>query len=59
MIFDVKMEDFRRKARLVAGGHMTKAPATLTYASVMSQETMCIALLVAALNDIDIWVADV
>lgn len=28
MIFDVKMEDFRRKARLVAGGHVTKAPAT-------------------------------
>ncbi len=32
MIFDIKMEDFRRKARLVAGGHMTKAPATITYA---------------------------
>ncbi len=27
MIFDVKMEDFHRKARLLAGGHMTKAPA--------------------------------
>ena len=23
MIFDVKMEDFRRKARLVVGGHVT------------------------------------
>jgi hypothetical protein len=30
MIFDIKMEDFRRKARLVAGGHMTKAPATIS-----------------------------
>ncbi|KAL7501877.1 hypothetical protein ACHAXN_000050, partial [Cyclotella atomus] len=28
MVFDVKMEDFCREARLVAGGHMTKAPAT-------------------------------
>ncbi|KAL7474388.1 hypothetical protein ACHAW6_000363 [Cyclotella cf. meneghiniana] len=36
MIFDIKMEDFCRKAWLVARGHMTKAPATLTYASVMS-----------------------
>ncbi len=27
MIFDVKMEDFKHKAQLVAGGHMTKAPA--------------------------------
>ena len=24
MIFDVKMEDFRRKARLIAGGHKTQ-----------------------------------
>ncbi|KAL7474119.1 hypothetical protein ACHAW6_000113 [Cyclotella cf. meneghiniana] len=30
MIFDVKMEDFCCKALLIAGGHMTKAPATLT-----------------------------
>ena len=29
MVFDVKMEDFRCKARLVAGGHMTKALASL------------------------------
>ena len=36
MVFDVKMGDFCRKSRLVAGGHATKAPATLTYASVMS-----------------------
>eukprot|EP00804_Cyclotella_cryptica_P031314 CCRYP_011111-RB/>CCRYP_011111-RB protein AED:0.34 eAED:0.34 QI:0/0/0/1/0.5/0.33/3/0/356 len=50
MIFD---------ARLVAGGHATKAPATLTYASVMSRETVRIALLVAALNNVDIWAADV
>ena len=26
LIFDVKMEDFRRKARLVAGGHMKETP---------------------------------
>ena len=36
MIFDVKMEDFCHKTQLSARGHMTKAPATLTYASVMS-----------------------
>ena len=36
MIFDIKMEDFRYKSQVVAGGHATKAPATLTYASVMS-----------------------
>ena len=32
MIFKVKFgENFRRKARLVVGGHTTDAPATLTY----------------------------
>ncbi|KAL7475396.1 hypothetical protein ACHAW6_001312 [Cyclotella cf. meneghiniana] len=59
MIFDVKIADFSYKAQLVAEGHITKAPATLTYASVMSRETMRIAQLVAALNDIDIWTTDV
>ena len=44
MVFDVKMEDFRRKARLVAGGHMTEAPPTVTYASVVSRETDRLAL---------------
>jgi hypothetical protein len=59
MIFDIKMEDFRRKARLVAGGHMTKAPATITYASIVSRETVHIALLMAVLNDINVKVGDI
>ena len=59
IVFDVKMEDFHHKARLVVGGHAMKAPATLTYASVVYQETLQIALLLAALNNIDIWAADV
>jgi hypothetical protein len=59
MIFDVKMEDFRRKARLVAGGHMTDPPAAATYASVVSRESVRLALTIAALNDLDILTADV
>ncbi|KAL7478062.1 LOW QUALITY PROTEIN: hypothetical protein ACHAW6_003850 [Cyclotella cf. meneghiniana] len=55
-IFDVKMEDFCRKAGLLAGGHMTKAPANLTYTSVMSHNTMHVALLVAVLTK---WAADI
>ncbi len=53
------MEDFRCKARLVAGGHMTKAPATITYPSVVSHETIRIAFLMAALNDLNVKVGDV
>ena len=59
MIFTVKMEDFRRKCRYVAGGHMTEAPATLTYASVVSRETVRIALTLAALNDVEVKASDI
>lgn len=58
MIFDVKM-DFTRKARFVAGGHMTETPASLTYSSVVSRESVRIAFLLAALNDLDVLAADI
>jgi hypothetical protein len=35
MIFDIKMEDFRRNARLVAGGDTTDNTLAMTYASVV------------------------
>jgi hypothetical protein len=59
MVFDVKMEDFRQKARLVAGGHLTKAPVTITYASVVSRETVRLALTFASLHDLEVKVGDV
>ena len=58
IIFDVKM-DFTQKARYVAGGHVTKPPASLTYASVVSRESVRIAFLLAALNDLDILAGDI
>ena len=59
LIFDVKMEDFRRKARYVAPGNRTEAPSTLTYASVVSTESVRIALTVADLNDLEVKSADI
>jgi len=58
MIFDVKM-DFTRKARYVAGGHMTDPPTTITYSSVVSRDSVRIAFMIAALNDIDILACDI
>jgi hypothetical protein len=58
MVFDIKA-DFTRKSRLVAGGHMTDPPASITYASVVSRESARIAFLIAALNDLDILAADI
>ena len=59
MIFDIKMENFRRKVRLVAGDHMTTPPAAVTYASVILRETVCIALTLAAINDMEVQCGDV
>jgi hypothetical protein len=59
MIFDVKMEDFRRTAGFVAGGHTTDTPHTMTYASVVSRESVRIALTLAALNDLDVKMDDI
>jgi hypothetical protein len=41
------------------GEHMTKAPATIAYASVVSCKTVHIAHLMAALNDLNVKVGDV
>lgn len=58
LIFDVKM-DFTRKARFVAGGHMTNPPPEITYSSVVSRDSVRIAFLLAALNDIDLLATDI
>ena len=60
MIFDVKIgENFRRKALLVAGGPTTDAPATLTYYSVVSYDSIQIALTIAALNELEVMACDI
>jgi hypothetical protein len=58
MIFDVKM-DFTQKARFVAGGHMTNPPTSITYSSVVSRDSVRIAFLLAALNDVDLLATDI
>lgn len=58
MNFEVKM-DLRRKARYVAGGHLTDPPTSMTYSSVVSRESIRIAFLLAALNDMDILACDI
>lgn len=59
-IFDVKLgENYRRKARFVAGGHKTDAPASITYSSVVSRDSVRIAFLLAALNDVKILACDI
>ena len=61
LIFDVKFgENFRRKARFVAGGHTTEVPDSLiTYSSVVSRDSVRIALTIAALNGLKVMACDI
>ena len=60
LIFDVKMgENFRRKARMVAGGHVTDVPHSMTYSSVVSRDSVRIAFTIAALNGLKVLGCDI
>ena len=50
----MKIEDLRYKVKLVAGGYIMVILATVTYLTVVSHETMRIALTLAALNDLKV-----
>jgi hypothetical protein len=59
-IFDIKLgENFRQKARLVADGHKTETPASITYSTVVSRDSVHICLLLATLNELDLQSADI
>ena len=47
-------ENLRRKARMVAGGHNTKTPVALTYSSIVTRDSVRIALIIAMLNNLKI-----
>jgi hypothetical protein len=58
IIFIVKV-DLTRKARLVAGGHQTKVSKESVYSSVVTRDSVHIALTIALLNQLDVLAADV
>ena len=58
LVWDVRM-DFTRKARWVLDGHKTPDPIGSTYAGVVSRESVHIALTYAALNDLDVFAANI
>ena len=60
MIFDINMgEGFRRKARMVNGSHTTEAPASPTYSSIVSRDSVRIALAIAALNGLNMLACNI
>jgi hypothetical protein len=59
MIVDVKMGDLCCKARFFAVGNTTDTPHSMTYASVVSRESVRNILTLSALNDFDFKIADI
>ena len=57
-MFDIKM-DLTRQAHFVAHGHTTDTPMSMTYSSVVSQDSICIALMLASLNDLEVLSCDI
>ena len=53
------MEELRRKARLIAGGHVMDPPATIMNMLVVSRETVRFDLTLATLNNWPVKVADI
>ena len=52
-------EKFRQKSRMVAGGHTTETLATITCASVVSRDSVMMALTITALNDLEGLACDI
>ena len=48
-----------RKARFLAGGHLTDVPTYITYSSVVSRDTFRIIFLMAALNNLYVLAGDI
>ena len=60
MIFDIKLgKNFRRKARLVGGGHTKTAPSSITLLLVVPRDSVRIDLTITALNNIDVLACDI
>ena len=59
MISYIKMYGkFTRKAILVADGHTTAPPSSITYSIVVSRDSVRISFLLASLNDLNIFACD-
>ena len=58
LIINVKM-DLTRKDRYVSRWHITNPPSSTTYVSVVSHDSVRLAFLIAAFNDLDILAGDI
>ena len=58
LVFAVKFDD-KKKARLVADGHLTHEPIENIYSGVVSLRNHRLVIFLGKLNHLDLWVADI
>ena len=58
-MFDIEMENFRKKACLVMGGYMTQTPDVITCSGVITRESVHIAPTIAAFHNLKIKASEV
>ena len=58
MVLDINMEDFRRRAKLFVGGHMTWFFVSIIHASSVLRETIYNLSMIAALNYLVVMTAE-
>ena len=49
----IMSDKFRRKARFFADGNLVETPASITYSTLVSSDSVRILILAAALNDLE------
>jgi Reverse transcriptase (RNA-dependent DNA polymerase) len=59
MIYDVKQEDLRHKARFVVGGHMVDSTSHITYSSTIQDITIQLLMIFSIKNQLNLMVGDV
>jgi hypothetical protein len=59
MIFDIKQQDLRHKARLVCGGHVIDSSGHVTYSSTIKDISVRLLMIIATQNKLDMMVGDI
>ena len=59
MIFEIKQQDLRHKARFVVGGHVVDASQHITYSSTIQSLSVRLLMLVAVQNGLDLMAGDI
>ena len=59
MIFDININNFKKKDRYVSGGHTMEPPSSIIYARIFSRKIVSVALTMASFKNLFVFTNDV